>query len=101
MAATMASATRATGVAPRVSSRNASSTRVATMSRSAGPNAERTLGDAMVAAAAKFGPKHQAEVKAALSEDVPSADRRSFLKKALLGVREISFLPFLFFNRGG
>lgn len=97
----MASATRATGVAPRVSSRDASSTRVATMFRSAGPNAERTLGDAMVAAAAKFGPKHQAEVKAALSEEVPSADRRSFLKKALLGVREICFLPFLFFNRGG
>ena len=81
----MASATRATGVAPRVSKRNQA--RVATMFRSAGPNAERTLGDAMVAAAAKFGPKHQAEVKAALSEDVPSSDRRGFLKNALLGVR--------------
>ena len=94
MAATMASTTRATGVAPRVSARKASSARVATMFRAAGPNAERTLGDAMVAAAAKFGPKHQAEVKAALSEDAPSAERRSFLKKALLGVRVIPSTAF-------
>ena len=57
------------------------------MFRTAGPNAEQKLGDAMVAAAAKFGAKHQMEVKAALSEDVSSGDRRAFLKKALLGVR--------------
>lgn len=86
----MASATRATGMAPRVSSRSAPAARVATMFRSAGPNAEQKLGDAMVAAAAKFGPKHQAEVRAALAEDAPDADRRSFLKKALLGVRKRS-----------
>jgi hypothetical protein len=58
------------------------------MFRAAGPNAERSLGDAMVTAAAKFGPKHQAEVKAALAEDVPSNQRRDFLKKAMLGVRD-------------
>ena len=56
------------------------------MFRSAGPNAEKKLGDAMVAAAGKFGAKHQMEVRAALSEDVPSGVRREFLKKALLGV---------------
>ena len=87
MSATMASANlRATGVAPRVASRDASA-RVATMFRSAGPNAEKKLGDAMVAAAGKFGAKHQMEVRAALSEDAPSGVRREFLKKALLGVR--------------
>ena len=57
------------------------------MFRSAGPNAEKKLGDAMVAAAGKFGAKHQMEVRAALSEDAPSGVRREFLKKALLGVR--------------
>mmetsp|Transcript_2612 Transcript_2612/g.4124 ORF Transcript_2612/g.4124 Transcript_2612/m.4124 type:complete len:710 (+) Transcript_2612:83-2212(+) len=89
MAASMASATRATGVAPRVSSRATPSARVATMFRAAGPNAERSLGDAMVTAAAKFGPKHQAEVKAALAEDVPSNQRRDFLKKAMLGAAAV------------
>ena len=55
MSATMASANlRATGVAPRVASRDASA-RVATMFRSAGPNAETKLGDAMVADAGNFG----------------------------------------------
>ena len=85
----MASATRATGVAPRVSSRVGSSSRtLATMFKSADTKA---LGDAMVAAAAKFGPKHQAEVKAALSEDVPSSERRNFIKKAIAGVSHHSF----------
>ena len=88
MSATMASANlRATGVAPRVAARSNATARVAQMFRTAGPNAEQKLGDAMVAAAAKFGAKHQMEVKAALSEDVSSGDRRAFLKKALLGVR--------------
>ena len=88
MSATMASANlRATGVAPRVAARSNAAARVAQMFRTAGPNAEQKLGDAMVAAAAKFGAKHQMEVKAALSEDVSSGDRRAFLKKALLGVR--------------
>lgn len=89
MSATMASANlRATGVAPRVAARSNAAARVAQMFRTAGPNAEQKLGDAMVAAAAKFGAKHQMEVKAALSEDVSSGDRRAFLKKALLGVRK-------------
>ena len=84
----MASANiRATGAAPRVVTRSSAASRVATMFRSAGPDAERKLGDAMVAAAGKFGRKHQMEVKAALSEDAPSSERRAFLKKALLGVR--------------
>ena len=87
MSATMASANvRATGSAPRVVARSSAQSRVATMFRSAGPDAERKLGDAMVAAAGKFGARHQMEVKAALSEDAPSTERRAFLKKALLGV---------------
>ena len=88
MSATMASANlRATGAAPRVVARSSASSRVATMFRTAGPDAERKLGDAMVAAAGKFGAKHQMEVRAALSEDAPAPERRAFLKKALLGVR--------------
>jgi|TARA_B110000977_G_scaffold198258_1_gene282728 hypothetical protein len=88
MSATMASANlRATGAAPRVVARSSAASRVATMFRSAGPDAERKLGDAMVAAAGKFGARHQMEVKAALSEDAPVTERRAFLKKALLGVR--------------
>lgn len=84
----MASANlRATGAAPRVVARSSASSRVATMFRTAGPDAERKLGDAMVAAAGKFGAKHQMEVRAALSEDAPAPERRAFLKKALLGVR--------------
>ena len=88
MSATLASANlRATGAAPRVVARSSASSRVATMFRTAGPDAERKLGDAMVAAAGKFGAKHQMEVRAALSEDAPAPERRAFLKKALLGVR--------------
>ena len=84
----MASANlRATGAAPRVVARSSASSRVATMFRTAGPDAERKLGDAMVAAAGKFGAKHQMEVRVALSEDAPAPERRAFLKKALLGVR--------------
>ena len=52
MSATMASANlRATGVAPRVAARSNATARVAQMFRTAGPNAEQKLGDAMVAAA--------------------------------------------------
>jgi hypothetical protein len=88
MSATMASANlRATGAAPRVVARSSASSRVATMFRTAGPDVERKLGDAMVAAAGKFGAKHQMEVRAALNEDAPAPERRAFLKKALLGVR--------------
>ena len=90
MAASMASASiRAVGVAPRASKPSKRTARVATQFGSTNAAEYRTLGDAMVAAAAKFGPKHQAEVKAALDVDnvAPSAERRDFLKKALLGVR--------------
>ena len=40
----------------------------------------------MVAAAAKFGRKHQMEVKAALEEEAPNAERRSMLKNAIFAV---------------
>merc|ERR1712216_795616 len=39
----------------------------------------------MVAAASKFGSQHQAEVRAALSEDISSPARRDVLRIALLG----------------
>jgi len=39
----------------------------------------------MVAAAAQLGRCHQAEVQAALSEGVPTAERRKILRVALLG----------------
>ena len=87
MAASMASATRSPGLAPRVLTR-ASSKRSAAVVRSAAP-APDALGAAMVEAAAKLGPAHQAQVAAAVADvaQAPSAERRDFLKKALIGVR--------------
>ena len=72
MSATMASANlRATGAAPRVAARSNARPASPPCSAPPGPNAEQKLGDAMVAAAGKFGAKHQMEVRAALSEDAP------------------------------
>ena len=81
----MASLTAASGATPRTFAKYAHS-RVAAIYRHAGPSAERKLGNAMVAAASKFGRQHEADVKAALSQDMSSAARRDLLKIALLGV---------------
>ncbi len=62
------------------------SSRVATMFGSADPKVERMLRGAMVAAAARFGSKHQAEIRSVLSDDAAFTGRRDALKKALLGV---------------
>ena len=85
MSATMALRTSAPPARRRASSR-APADRVATMFRTAGPDAERKLGDAMVAAAGKFGAKHQMR-SGRPSARTPRPRRRAFLKKALLGVR--------------
>jgi len=61
------------------------SSRVATMFGSADPKVERMLRGAMVAAAARFGSKHQAEIRSVLSDDAAFTGRRDALKKALLG----------------
>ena len=82
---TMTSLMAASGAAHRTFTPNAHS-RVSAVYRYAGPAAERKLGAAMVAAASKFGSQHQAEVRAALSEDISSPARRDVLRIALLGV---------------
>merc|ERR1711966_357482 len=81
---TMTSLMAASGAAHRTFTPNAHS-RVSAVYRYAGPAAERKLGAAMVAAASKFGSQHQAEVRAALSEDISSPARRDVLRIALLG----------------
>merc|ERR1712205_154872 len=81
---TMTSLMAASGAAHRTFTPNAHS-RVSAVYRYAGPAAERKLGAAMVAAASKFGSQHQAEVRAALSEDISSPARRDALRIALLG----------------
>ncbi len=81
----MTSLMAASGAAHSTFTRNAHS-RVSAVYRYAGPAAERKLGAAMVAAASKFGSQHQAEVRAALSEDISSPARRDVLRIALLGV---------------
>ena len=81
----MASTTCAFGFASGISAQKARS-RVASFFCHAGPSPEHKLGGAMVAAAAQLGRCHQAEVQAALSEGVPTAERRKILRVALLGV---------------
>merc|ERR1712127_225400 len=81
---TMTSLMAASGAAHRTFTPNAHS-RVSAVYRYAGPAAERKLGAAMLAAASKFGSQHQAEVRAALSEDISSPARRDVLRIALLG----------------
>lgn len=80
----MASTTCAFGFASGISAQKARS-RVASFFCHAGPSPEHKLGGAMVAAAAQLGRCHQAEVQAALSEGVPTAERRKILRVALLG----------------
>lgn len=80
----MASTTCAFGIASGISAQKARS-RVASFFCHAGPSPEHKLGGAMVAAAAQLGRCHQAEVQAALSEGVPTAERRKILRVALLG----------------
>lgn len=82
---TMASTTCVFGIASHISAQKPRS-RVSAFFRYAGPSPEDKLGGAMVAAAAQLGRCHQAEVMAALSEDMPTHERRNVLRLALLGV---------------
>jgi len=89
MAASMASAARAPVSTPRVSTRASSKRSAAVVRSAAGPtSAPDALGAKMIEAAAKLGPAHQAQVAAAVADvaEAPSAERRAFLKKALIGV---------------